>query len=327
MLTNIGMLPAHAQQAGQLSLGVAPAITELVLEPGQPKSITITVDNLTNEPLPITATATSLTPFEQVADKDRAIFDASKWIRVTEPDFILQAHQKKQVAITVTPPLNAEPGGHYATLFFQPLEPERPRDDNAAYVGAKVGVLGLFIINGDLQERMSIHSLNAHTLNQDGPVEFELQLQNTGNVHSIPTGQIKIVDIFGNIVETVPIPLTIVLPKTTKNVPLTWDNKKRLGYYTAQLEIRYGEQKTSLVQTTSLLILPWLNTIGLVIVVGASGFTVWRARGRWGKAFRALSGTDKMRLRIGSGVDMPRRFWLNQRKMPKNKAGKHESNS
>lgn len=278
---------------GQVALGVSPAITELILEPGQSQKLLIEVTNLTNQPLSIKAAAGMFQLTEEVAEKDRAIFDASLWIKFDQSDFILQAGQQKHVTVIVTPPPNAEPGGHYATILFQPLVPVAPDETIAAYVGTKVGVLNLIIVKGDLQETLTIKDISAPPLSQHGPIEFSLALQNAGNVHLMPTGIVEIYNVWGKQVETLTLPPTLVLPKTTKNITITWDNK-RFGYYKAKATIFYGTNHQSLTsQRVHTVIMPWFNLILLIAAGGMIGFVGWRTRGRWRKALRVLFNKKK----------------------------------
>lgn len=277
-------------QKSQLALGVSPAITELVLEPGQPKKFIVTVTNVTDTPLPIKASATSFQLQEEVADKDRAIFDASKWIQAAEPEFILYPRQQKAIGITVTPPTKAEPGGHYATVFFQPLVPTEAVKSNVAPIGSKVGVLALFVVKGAIREAARV-SLDVPLFSQHGPAGLRLHIENPGNVHFIPAGSVEIRNIWGGFVDTIPLPPTLILPKTTKTIPIKWDNKRRIGYYSAQAVIKYGTQQTLLTSgSRGFGIFPWLTLMIFFLSIGIVGFVLWYRWGRWRRALSALFG-------------------------------------
>lgn len=288
--TSSALVTAQSAQKAQLALGVSPAITELVLEPGRPKKLTVTVTNIADVALPVKASSAGLQPQEEVADEDRAPLDASKWIQAAEPEFILHPRQQKAIDIIVTPPANAEPGGHYATIFFQPLVPAEAAKNNAALIGSKVGVLALLIVKGDIREAASL-DLDAPLFSEHGPAELSLHIKNSGNVHFMPAGSVEIRDVRGDFVDTVPLPPTLVLPKTTKTIAIKWNNKKRTGYFSAQASVKYGAPQTSLIsETRSLWIFPGLKLAVLLVLAGVAGLIFWRTRGRRRRALAALFG-------------------------------------
>src|SRR5688572_9879331 len=103
LLLLLGVSPVHAQTPPQSALAVSPAIFEAVLEPGKPATKTVTVTNTANVPLPIKSSVKSFSVLEEVSEQDRALFDASAWFKVSEPDFILQPKQKRLVTVVITP--------------------------------------------------------------------------------------------------------------------------------------------------------------------------------------------------------------------------------
>jgi hypothetical protein len=228
---------------------------------------------------------------EKLAEKDRAQFDASKWVRIAEPDFILHPRQQKTINLTIMPPANAEPGGHYTTIFFQPLVSAEMVKSNAVFIGSKVGVQTLLIVKGDVQQAATISNLEVPLFNQQGPADIRVHVKNSGNVHIMPTGSIEIRDIWGKHVDTIPLPSTLVLPRTTKTTPVRWDNKERTGYFLAEVHATYGAQHTPLQsKATGFWIFPWLNVVVLLLIAGLAGFIFWRTRGRWRRALSTLFG-------------------------------------
>src|SRR3712207_6583056 len=73
---------------------VSTAIIEQVLTPGEKKTLTLKVTNITDFPLPIAGTVKNFIPLEdRTGIPDTSLFDASKWFTLSEPDFILQPKQ------------------------------------------------------------------------------------------------------------------------------------------------------------------------------------------------------------------------------------------
>lgn len=291
----VGMLlqgaPAHAQTtppASQLALSVSPAIVDIALLPGQPKIETVAVANVTDQPVLVEGRVRSFTPLEPTTTSNMASFDAVDWVSVSEPDFILQPHQNKSINIVVTPPKNAEPGGHYATIFFQPLAAEQEIKNNTAYIGSKVGVLGLFTVAGNIQEQAYVQYVGAPLLAQPGAMQIHVGIANTGNIHFIPTGFLQIQDMWGHIIKQFSIPPYLVLPHTTKDFAFSWDNPGRIGFFSVQATAAIGVHKHQIYAAAGMLIAPWALWLVLASVLGGIFVVGHSTRGRWRRALKAF---------------------------------------
>lgn len=223
---------------------------------------------------------------------DKAIYDASAWFTVDPADFILQPNQVKDISITILPPAAATPGGHYATVYFQPLIPTEALSPNTAYLSARVGVLAFLIVKGNITEQASLAKLSVPRVQQFGPVHLKLPLTNSGNVHLLPEGKVVIRDYHGQTIQTLPLSTGLILPKTVKTYEIQWDNHGKLGYFTAQAQLTYGADKQSL-QTTKVgfWILPWLPGAIIGVLITTITWFVLRTRHRWSAAWKVLRGT------------------------------------
>ncbi|MDB5166667.1 MAG: exported protein of unknown function [Candidatus Saccharibacteria bacterium] len=279
----------------QSALAVGPAITEQVLTPGMKTTAVVRVTNTTSFPLPIKGSVKNLTPLEDLLPTaDKATYDASSWFDLSPADFILQPNQTKDVAISISPPKKAAPGGHYATVYFQPLIPDEALSPSTAYLNARVGVLAFLIVRGKITEQARIGQVSVNRLSQHGPISLGIGITNAGNVHMLPEGQLTIRDMHGTVMSTQKIPYGLVLPQTVRKYQWNWDNKGKIGYYTAQVRFTYGADKTSLQTTTvGFWIIPWLS-LGITLTAGAliTWFVV-KTRHRWKAVWQVLRGHDE----------------------------------
>ncbi len=46
-----------------------------------------------------------------------------KWFKIKNPNFILEAGEKEEINFEIAVPENAEPGGHYSVMLFEPQLP------------------------------------------------------------------------------------------------------------------------------------------------------------------------------------------------------------
>lgn len=228
------------------SLGVNPAIMEIVLDE-KPIEKEIQLYNLTNFALPIKTMVEGFTPNEKVemSKEQIKVFDASNWIKIEEKnkDFILQPKESRTVKMTITQPKGASPGGHYASLIFQPLIPQEMVSQESVFVYARVATLVFMQVKGDIKEDLIVKDVEVSPFYQYLPDKFDLVLKNTGNTHLRPQGEIEIYDeIKGKMVVKIPITTSIILPGTEKTFFVDPSNSYsiKFGRYSVKPKIVFG---------------------------------------------------------------------------------------
>ncbi len=252
------LLSTSLASASQSSLTVSPAILEKVLEPGVVSTASATVTNTTNFPLPIKAQVDAFIGNNNLTKLQTSIFDSSSWFTLEPSDFILQPKESKEILIKISEPENIEPGGHYATIFFQPLIPSDVISPSSTISLARVGILTFLIAPGNILELLSIKDFTVRPWSTFGPINFEVELQNNGNVHTSPSGTIAIKDLLGNTVKTLDLDTSIILPTTTNTQNIVWDKQLLFGRFTASLTVDYGNTQGSLTFAPQVFwVVPW----------------------------------------------------------------------
>lgn len=298
-----------AQSVGNssTSLGVSPAIIEKVLDFKKPLSGKLDVFNLTNLPLPVKAFVTSFSPKElsDIPEDKRKIYDASSWITIDEPDFILQPKTNRTVDYTIKAPKGAEPGGHYATIFFQPLVPEQALSPQNLYIVGRIGALVFLTVPGDIRQEAKIKELTVPSFSQFGPAIINLKISNTGNIQIRPTGKVEVLDFRGQVVFSKALNEGLVIPGTTKTYEFEFGNKGTVGQFRARASIVFGEDQEKLTaENVSFWILPYIPIGGLLLIVLIFLFIFVKLRRRIILAVKILLGREvtvkRTRLRRGS---------------------------
>jgi hypothetical protein len=281
-------VPAHAA-GGPQQLALSPAIQERSLHAGTTSEQQVVLSNLTNEPLTISAYAGSFILNEKLDPKYRAMYDASTWFYIPEPEFVLQPLERRRITYSVTVPLEAEPGGHYATLYFESLIPASKSKQDAFSASPKVGMLALITVKGDIVERAEIASFKVPRVHEKGPVPIQLNLRNTGNVHLLPAGRVKIYDGRGRMITELPVDPGFTMPRTTRAYNLTWTGARFFGRYYVQAEVRYGSNSATITsKRIGLWVLPWTNIFITLLLVAAIAVLAYKTRPRWLRALRAF---------------------------------------
>lgn len=275
------------------SMGINPAIVEVVLDKDNPTERVITLSNLTNLPIPVKTIKQSFTAKEklEIPEDKLGRYDASSWIELSDSDtdFILQPQEIKNINLRINQPADASPGGHYATVIFEPLIPEGLVSENSVYIYARVAALLFMQVKGDIIEDISVEGLSANIINEPGNIDFRLSLKNNGNNHIRPKSEIVIKNA---LTQEEVIKQTfqegMVLPGTTRNFPLAFESNSLFGIYSYTSTVNYGA--SSIVENTPtqyFIVMPYKVVIGAALILGAILY-VKKFRSRFSKAAKLL---------------------------------------
>lgn len=276
-------------------LQISPAKVELNTAPGNSYSIKLMITNVTDSELVYSSAvsdfkASGETGIPKISiDKTMpATASVRSWVD-TISKFSLGSHQSKDVYAEINVPTNAEPGGHYGILSFSGTAP----DVSGTGVGlsASTGVLLLIRVDGAVTESAKIASFYSGKLDkplfffESSPIPFIVRVQNNGNTHIKPMGNIEIKDMFGNSVATVPVNKTAtnVLPDSIRRFGGSDADKLQMtskgllfGQYTAQLTLGYGTTGQAITGTLSFWVIPYKVILTVLLVLLTSIFVFRR---------------------------------------------------
>jgi len=255
-------------QTASSALSASPAILETVLKTNEATTTSVTLQNNTNFPLPIKGSVSAFLATEDIPEHAKDTYNASRWFTLEPADFILQPNEVKKIQVTINTPKNAEPGGHYATLYFRPLIPQEAVSAGGAISLARIGVLAMMIVPGDTTESLSASPVKAPSWSSFGPVKFWSTLTNHGTLHLLPNSTLTVKNMWGIKVAEIKSPPTLVLPQTTKEHNLTWDLRFGFGPYTATLTTIYGTDQTPLVsEPVTTWLIPWPIILSIFVLL------------------------------------------------------------
>jgi hypothetical protein len=278
----------------------------ICLYPGNAKAITITPtrfevsgnpgETLSYEILLINETEDSETfypsfsNFEAQGDTGSPAFteptdDLGTWMTADMSSVYLAPRQQKIVPFKIHIPKDAEPGGHFAVIFWGTSP---PGGTPGVSVGAKTGVLVLLSVNGDVREEAGLLDFNTKDKKffyKTLPVSFEYRLRNDGGDRIKPSGVIKVRNTFflpSEKLDANPVEGN-VLPSSTRKFKIDWVEYERsldyvqptgilkkfwsetgyqwknfaVGLYSANLNIEYGSQGARAKETAFFFVFPW----------------------------------------------------------------------
>lgn len=284
-LLSVAWGSAAQAKEGSPDIVVSPAITEWIAAPGQQLSKKIMVRNTTARPLPIRVIAKSFVPREKVDGANHDIFDASSWVVLKNPDYILKPGEYREVTIELHIPAKAEPGGHYATIYFQQLEAASAQRSRQTNVVGRVGSLVFITVKGAIKKEVVISSLQ--TKREDGSFALQASLNNTGNVHILPRVTYTIKNWRKQTVATITVPPGVLLPHTHRRYAAKW-HPPVLGKFTVTATVTYGGKKSSPIASQALWNIPWRFIVPAIVLPLAVWYGGYRIRHRWQKAWKTL---------------------------------------
>ena len=116
-------------QVDSLGMAVSPQIFELDFFLGESTTQKIKIRNTSEVAMPINIIVTN---FSAAEDSGEMLFDesagdisidSSQWLEIENTNFILDPGERKDIHFSINVPENAEPGGHYVVVLFEPQLP------------------------------------------------------------------------------------------------------------------------------------------------------------------------------------------------------------
>lgn len=295
-ILTLGCFVAQRAPAAQ-ALAVSPVLYDFEIAPASNKQGTITLINDTEQEDTYGLSVRNFVAMgedgaQQYLDEENPS-DLASWISLDKPSVTLASGQSAQFTFSVNVPVNAEPGGHYASIFF--THAGKPGSGTGVGIGGQVGVLILVNVPGNVKEDAKIESftLQGSSLKDHLPAIFDLRLHNLGSVHFRPRGTLVVKNIFGQTVAREPAnpKNSAVLPNSIRRVEMTWARTLdveegngfltgvrnewknfAIGRYSASVEVSYGSQgKTLSSSDVTFWVIPWhlllIALVGLAAIV------------------------------------------------------------
>lgn len=163
--------------------------------------------------------------------------------------FELDFGQKIAIPIQIKIPSNASPGGHYAAVIIS-NEPDRTQKDvGGARVVSRLGALFFVRVKGEAKEDGVLKEIRvagpSRWFYEKGPFTFEMLFENSGTVHLVPYGQIRVTNLFGETVGEVPVDAYFSLPGSLRYRQVEWQSGFLLGRYTATAHLFRGYKNSN----------------------------------------------------------------------------------
>jgi hypothetical protein len=299
LLAVFGFTQVFAQE-GENSQGqgitVSPLVFELSANPGDQLRNSIQVTNTTATPLNLTVDARNFVALGEEGQpgltEEETTFSLAKWVTAEPAEFTIDAKATQTINFAINTPVNAEPGGHFGSIV---VHTKPGGGEGQVAIAQEVAPLVLLKVAGDIKEGAEISSFKANpNFSEKGPVNFELRIKNTGNVHFKPLSSVVITNMFGQEVGKAQFDPRNVLPDSTRKFETSWKPDFLFGRYTATATIVYGSENQVIQTTTTFWGFPTTLALMIGIPLILLGVLIFLGRKRLGRSFKVLFGKEQV---------------------------------
>lgn len=264
-------------------LKIAPVRTDLTIEKGGSRQVSMFIENITAFPLTINGIKNDFVAADDETGEPRLILNDNesapgnsfKKLVGNLPSVTLQPNERREVRITLSVPKDASAGGYYGAIRYTPGNPET--DKNVA-LNASVGTIFLIRVPGAITERLQVESFQVAneedvtgSLFNSGPVSIVTRFKNLGNVHLQPFGKITVKNFSGKVIDEMEInntqPRGSVLPSSIRKFSYPVKEKKLFGRYTAEGSFGYGENGELILAKKTFYVIPFKMIAAVLLVV------------------------------------------------------------
>ncbi len=220
-------------------------------------------------------------------------YGLAEWVEL--PNTRVEVAGKKAVTVpfVIKNQDSLSPGGHYGAIIVRQVA-SRASDKQVA-ISPQVASLVFLLKRGGEVYGLSLSDMKSRHNIWSLPTKIELPFQNTGNVHVVPRGIVRLKNPQGNeMAKTIINPESaLILPERSRVFVVALDTQSRSvwpGHYTIEVDYRYdGQEKfTHLEQsfyTANLRIL--LLDGGFILLFGFVTYKVWKTKA-WRQARRFI---------------------------------------
>lgn len=275
-------LSVFAQSAG---VTIKPATTEETLDPGFEKQYSVTVKNLNDNEQKFYLFTRNIkgvrdggVPIFADDYTEQTGYELSDWVELPISDLTLAPGAEQAFTFTIRVPEGAAPGSHFGGVFVS-VEPPKMENSGAA-VGYQVAHIVSIRVSGEANEAADIRQFStSRFLYGSQDVDFNVRIENKGNVLVRPSGPLEVFNMLGHKVGSVTFNEVqyAVFPGSTREfTDITWKGDSvGFGRYEAILSPQYGDEgaKKTMSSSVTFWILPWniiwpaLSILGLILLI------------------------------------------------------------
>lgn len=229
---------AAGGDANGIKLTISPVPISISIAPGQSFSQVVEVKNAGSKVETLTP---GLLSFSVNKDTGATILklptkddEFVPWVHFSNPSLTLKPQEWGKVTMTINVPDTAAYGYYFAVRWSRPAEADSLNNGSTSLIGSVAQLVLLEVPAPGTKREIKVNSFKTDQKWYEFlPVTFTASLQNTGNIHAAPTGNIFIENGRHNQVDSLRINKEkgVILPGSSRSFSSTWSNGFPLYQY------------------------------------------------------------------------------------------------
>lgn len=220
------------------SLGISPLRSELTISPGTSFDGKLTLTNSGKQAVSVSLKAEVFSVTNQTYDY---AFNPSgtgvDWVSFSKDIITIDPTKSAVITYKVSVPLDAEPGGHYVSLF---ASSSPSTSVNGVSSVNRVASLLYITVAGDITQTGKVLTFNSPYISFQNP-EWTATLQNSGSAHFHSLYSVQVVSLFGKKPLSSTQSDSLILPSSIRLITQAIPHPEWLGVYRLNYTIGLGD--------------------------------------------------------------------------------------
>jgi hypothetical protein len=262
-----------------LPLTVYPARQQLEVNPGEKTAVTINFLNKSDQPVSgffkvvdfVVLDNKGIPTFVENPTQVNPKFSAASWFNLFYDRATIPANEKVSLQATISVPVNANPGGRYVAILFEPgvtdISSTGAQKEAATGTAPRIAALVYIKVKGPIKEAAWVTRFFTKSFWEFGPIDIETEILNRGDYHITPQGAITLYDFFGNRVDQQKLQEQNIFPDVSRTYKNSLGYRWMVGRYKADLTGSYGASGKALTATIYFWVFPWRLAILIILTL------------------------------------------------------------
>lgn len=232
-------------------------------------------------------------------------YGLAKWLSFDQTEVTIGSQETKEIVFYVNNSEVLTPGGHYGAVLAQPTTGSQQVSDNKVSVSPQAAALVFVKKLGGETYGIKLVSTSVSSSVFEPPQTVQLLLENTGDVHVVPRGEVTIRDPFGREIARGAINTEsgLVLPSRQRNFSVdlrsTRGGLRWPGKYTISVSYRFDGLETRETSEQQVWVINVWLVLSFAVLLLILGLCVNRYGYALGKRFRWLfQQIDRLKKRV-----------------------------
>lgn len=269
------LLPKATKAQETLSITAIPPRLEIEALPGATLQETIKVRNESASEMAFDVRAVDFivnnnqgTPIA-VDEAVSGRWSLASWVTASPKKILLQPQETAAINLIIALPKDALSGGHYAMITYNPVtEGLLNNQGSGSAIIQKVGTLIYLNVIGDVVEAANLKQFQVdNPFQYYGPMAITAEIENLGDIHLTPKGQLTITNLLGKTVFSQTLEEKNIFPFASRLYNWEFPGKYHLGRYQVKLEASAGNSQIPLHGLIYFWIVPVKELAAVLIVI------------------------------------------------------------